>query len=260
MTGVCAYCLKGLDHDSAPRCPTCDSRHHLDCWRSNGGCAVFGCAAGPDPAAASGALAAQAGWPPPGQAAQPYAQPYPQQPYGAHAAPPAPSSGPGQFYSPREKRLDSDYRQLMAAFAGHANVRVEPRGGYPPERYGITLKVPGLRLDEQNRITRVELHFVELYLPAGYPREKPYATSTYPVFHPNFGAHICIADYWSPAQSLVDIVIQIANMLQYREYNIHSPLNAVAANWVADNKSQVPVGEVDLMPGELDVRITKEDL
>jgi ubiquitin-protein ligase len=180
---------------------------------------------------------------------------------GAHVGPPAPAAAAGDplgLHSPRDKRLDRDYRQLMTTFAGHPHVRVEPRSSYPPERYGITLKVPGLRMDEHNRIVTADVHFVELYLPAQYPREKPYATSTYPVFHPNFGAHICIADYWSPAQSLVDIVVQIADMLQYRQYNIHSPLNAVAANWVADNQQQVPVGGVELMPADLVVEIHEE--
>ena len=64
------------------------------------------------------------------------------------------------------------------------------------------------------------------------------------------GAHICIADYWSPAQPLVDIVVQIADMLQYRQYNIHSPLNAVAANWARRQPHKVPVGHIDLMPDE----------
>ena len=242
MECVCAYCMKGLDQEGAPRCPTCESRHHLDCWRANGGCAVFGCPSGPATVVTD-----------PGVSTPP----------GVHAGPPPSSvhqasSGLPAPYSPRERRLDSDYRQLMTIFAGHPNVSVEPRGAYPPERYGITLKVPGLRMDEHNRIVQVPLHYVELYLPAQYPREKPYATTTYPVFHPNFGAHICIADYWSPAQSLVDVVVQIADMLQYRQYNIHSPLNAIAANWVAENQHQVPVGNIDLMPADVVVTIHEE--
>ena len=49
MDGVCAYCMNGLDYQGAPHCPTCEARHHLDCWRVNGGCAVFGCASAPPP-------------------------------------------------------------------------------------------------------------------------------------------------------------------------------------------------------------------
>ena len=49
MDGVCAYCMNGLNYQGAPRTPTCEARHHLDCWRVNGGCAVFGCASAPPP-------------------------------------------------------------------------------------------------------------------------------------------------------------------------------------------------------------------
>ena len=250
MDGVCAYCMNGLDYEGAPRCPRCEARHHLDCWRANGGCAVFGCASAAPPTdstPASPLFSALA--------------PGPTSP-GTYASAPLPvavTDGSSTMDSPRDKRLDRDYRQLMTTFAGHPHVRIEPRGSYPPERFGITLKVPGLRMDDHDRIVIADMHFVELYLPAQYPREKPYATSTYPVFHPNFGAHICIADYWSPGQSLVDIVVQIADMLQYRQYNIHSPLNAVAANWVADNQHQVPVGHIDLMPADLIVKIHEEN-
>jgi ubiquitin-protein ligase len=158
--------------------------------------------------------------------------------------------------SPRLRRLEADYRQLLAAFSGHPNIIVTPVGTLPSERYRIVFNLPGLRLDGSNRICPVYQHVVDLYLPVGYPREKPYATTMQPVFHPNFGAHICLADFWSPAQSLVEVVVQIADMLQYRLYNVHSPLNAVAANWVADNKHQTPISNIDTMPVEPTIRLS----
>ena len=45
---VCAYCQTEMDRVTAARCPDCDAVHHQDCWQDNGGCAVLGCAAGPD--------------------------------------------------------------------------------------------------------------------------------------------------------------------------------------------------------------------
>jgi hypothetical protein len=45
---VCAYCQTEMDRITAARCPDCDAVHHQDCWQDNGGCAVLGCAAGPD--------------------------------------------------------------------------------------------------------------------------------------------------------------------------------------------------------------------
>jgi ubiquitin-protein ligase len=150
--------------------------------------------------------------------------------------------------TPRQRRLSSDYRQLVAVFAGHPHIQVHPLGPMPPERYRVVFNIPGLRLDADRHVTRVSQHIVDIYLPAGYPREKPYATTAAPVFHPNFGAHICLADYWSPSQSLVDVVHQIADMLQYRVYNVRSPLNAVAAKWATENAHQLPIANIDTKP------------
>lgn len=157
--------------------------------------------------------------------------------------------------NPRSRRLSADHESLVHAFAGHPTIVVTPVGPLPPERYTVVFNLPGLRLDAQNHVTRVHQHVVDLYLPQGYPREKPYATTAHPVFHPNFGAHICLADFWSPSQSLVDVVVQIGDMLQYRLYNVRSPLNAVAAAWATENQHQLPVGNAQTLPRDVDVRL-----
>jgi ubiquitin-protein ligase len=158
--------------------------------------------------------------------------------------------------NPRIRRLSADYEQLLRGFAGHPYIGIQPVGPPPPERYLITYRVPGLRLEADGvTLTRVSSFVVELQLPAGYPREKPYCSTADAVFHPNFGAHICIADFWNPSQSITDIVVQIGDMLQFRLYNTSSPLNAVAARWVADNINILPLGNVDLFPIEPEVSI-----
>lgn len=159
--------------------------------------------------------------------------------------------------TPRQRRLQADHQRIAAAFTGHTHVQVQPVGPAPPERYRVLYNVPGLRMGADKRLVRVHQHVVDLYLPAGYPREKPYATTQAPVFHPNFGAHICIADFWSPSQSLVDVIVQIADMLQYRLYNVRSPLNAVAAKWTTENLHQLPVGNVDTVPAEPTITLTQ---
>ena len=150
--------------------------------------------------------------------------------------------------NPRLRRLTADHERLTEAFAGHPNMVVATVGAIPPERYRVSYRVPSLTLSPEGRPTRTRETVVDVYLPPSYPREKPYLTTLTPVFHPNFGAHICIADYWSPSQSLVDVLVQVGDMLQWRTYNVRSPLNAVAAHWAADNQHQLPVGNVDVMP------------
>jgi ubiquitin-protein ligase len=90
---------------------------------------------------------------------------------------------------------------------------------------------------------------VDFELPSGYPKDKPRAVAAEQVFHPNFGDYICIADFWSPAQSLGDIILEVGEMLQWQKYNILSPLNAVAANWASEQRANLPVGHIDLAQG-----------
>lgn len=158
--------------------------------------------------------------------------------------------------NPRIRRLTADQQQIVAAFAGHPFVMAQPMGPAPPERYLITYRVPGLlHVVEDNSLVRAESFVIDLQLPSGYPREKPYCTTSDAVFHPNFGSYICIADFWNPSQSIVDVIVQIGDMLQYKLYNTRSPLNAVAAKWVLDNINQVPLGTRDLYPREPEITL-----
>lgn len=148
--------------------------------------------------------------------------------------------------SPRLNRLHNDYAQLRARFDGNPYIAVNPVGVLPPEVYEIVFDVPSLVLDAQNRPRVSQKTFVKLSLPAGYPKEKPHAVSSQPIFHPNFGDYICIADFWSPAQTLTDIILEIGQMLQWQKYNIKAPLNAVAAEWAVKNLHELPISDLDL--------------
>lgn len=157
--------------------------------------------------------------------------------------------------NPRQRRLEADHTAMMSRLAGSPFVDVMPLPPFPPERYRIVYRVPGLRLDAANRPVIVNQHIVDVVLPAAYPREKPYATTVEPVFHPNFGAYVCLADFWSPAQGLVDIVVQMADMLQYKRYNVRSPLNAVAAEWAVRNGDSLPLADINIVPGDVAIEL-----
>ena len=158
--------------------------------------------------------------------------------------------------NPRIRRLTADLEQVVSAFAGHPYIAAQPIGPPPPERYIITYRVPGLRyLPEDNSLLRAKAFVIDLQLPSGYPREKPYATTADAVFHPNFGSYVCIADFWNPSQSIVDLIVQMGDMLQYKLYNTRSPLNAIAAKWVLDNVNRVPIGNLDLYPRDPEINL-----
>lgn len=157
--------------------------------------------------------------------------------------------------NPRLRRLQADYDAILRAFGGHQYVFVTPVGATPPEHYEIVYNVPGIVVDGQNQMHIVQQHAVTIQLPADYPREKPYCTASTQIFHPNFGAYVCIADFWHPSQSIVDIIVQIGDMLQYKLYNTRSPLNAVAARWAVENLERLPLANLDLYPREPEVRL-----
>lgn len=157
--------------------------------------------------------------------------------------------------TPRLRRLSADFDRMTRAFAGHPHVVVQPNGPFPPERYRVVYNVTGLHQTPDNALVRVGQHVVDITLPGGYPREKPYCTTVSPVFHPNFGNYICIADFWSPGQALVDVVVQIGDMLQYKLYNTSSPLNALAARWAVENIAHLPIGTHELLPMEPEIRL-----
>jgi len=125
-----------------------------------------------------------------------------------------------------------------------------PVGPVPPERYRLTFAVPSLRLTQSGQVVRAAKTTVDMLLPAGYPRERPYLTTTEPVFHPNFGPHVCIADTWTPADSLVHLVVELAALLQYQQYSTKSPINRVAAQWAAQNPAHLPLGAARLTPAD----------
>ena len=54
---------------------------------------------------------------------------------------------------------------------------------------------------------------------------------------------------------MVDTIIKIGEMLQFRDYNPKSPLNAAAARWTLENRSYLPVGNIDLYSPEPEVAI-----
>jgi hypothetical protein len=47
-TTICAFCHVAVEAGDATACGVCGTRHHVDCWEQNEGCAVALCAGGPE--------------------------------------------------------------------------------------------------------------------------------------------------------------------------------------------------------------------
>lgn len=157
----------------------------------------------------------------------------------------------------RLRRLVADYENIRNEFAGHKHIRVEPVMGNPPEKYIVTYRLKGLKWDGSlGRPVETSFHQVEVYLHSEYPREKPQFILLTGIFHPNFSdQYICIGDFWSAGQTVVDAIVQIGEMIQYRKYNYKSPLSAQAARWARENENYFPIGNIDLYQPEPEIEL-----
>ena len=151
--------------------------------------------------------------------------------------------------NPRLRRLTADYQQVYAAFNNHPHIKLVAVEGNPPEKYVIEYDVAGMIPDgpEGSRVARS--HRAEISLALDYPRRQPFSRMLTPVFHPNIDPQkICIGDHWNAGQSLVELIVRIAEIITYQSYNVKSPLNARAAMWAEQNEANLPLEKIDLTP------------
>lgn len=152
----------------------------------------------------------------------------------------------------RTRRLAQEYQKLLADLSRSEFVRIEVVSGDPPCSYRVTYDLVGLAWDESSDdAVRVFEHVVDIYLPLGYPRKQPNCTMRTPIWHPNIGDYVCIGDYWSPGVTLVDIIVHIGDMIQYKSYNLRSPVNRAAAEWAAAHVGSFPVGDRAILPADV---------
>jgi ubiquitin-protein ligase len=151
--------------------------------------------------------------------------------------------------SPRTRRLMLDYDMLRKRFARWPRIKVTGATGHPPECYNIAYAFKGLYVDAEGEILERHLHVLEINLSLEYPRRAPQCRMLTPIFHPNFdNASICIGDFWAASEWLDDLVIRIGRMIAYQEYNIHSPLNGLAARWAAEHAALLPIDDRNIAP------------
>ena len=149
--------------------------------------------------------------------------------------------------SPRLRRLKGDFENIQRDFKDHPHIRIIANSATTPDRYRVIFNIPGIMWDAQRQCPIESRHHeVEIFLPPEYPRDKPKCVSLTAIFHPNFGDFICIGDFWVAGMNLSDIIMQIGNMIQFKTYNVRSPLNAVAARWTKENEKLFPIGKIEL--------------
>lgn len=143
----------------------------------------------------------------------------------------------------RMRRLKRDYEKVLAELGNSEFVTVKILAGDPPNHYQVTYNVNGLMWNETTGTTDpISEHTVDIHLPLDYPKQAPRCVMRTPIWHPNIGDYVCIGDYWSAGVTLVDIIAHIGDMIQYKSYNLRSPVNKSAALWAQRNMKSFPVG------------------
>lgn len=143
----------------------------------------------------------------------------------------------------------ADYELLQQRFGGWPLIQISGTAGLPPEIYRITFSVKGVYVAPSGDILERDVHVLEVNLPLTYPRRPPQCRMLTPVFHPNFDAStVCIGDFWAASEGLDELIIRIARMIGYQEYNTKSPLNALAAKWAAQNPQLLPIDARSIAP------------
>jgi hypothetical protein len=143
--------------------------------------------------------------------------------------------------SVRLRRLKADHEALRRLANLHPRIVIEGVFGNPPERYRLRLRVKSLR-ELGDTIETVTEHRLELTMPRGYPRDAPLCRMLTPVFHPNIAPHaVCVGDNWTAGEPIDLLVQRVGEILAYQSYNIKSPLNGRAAQWVDEHRDRLPI-------------------
>jgi len=148
----------------------------------------------------------------------------------------------------RETRLRNDLKSVQSLVNRSELIHIVTTDGDPPEKYLIRFTCKGVeKLNSSGSPKFRESHDVSVYLHAEYPLKQPQLKWLTPIFHPNIhvtGA-VCIGAWW-PAKTLDELLLTLAEMVQYKNFDPKDPMNSRAAAWALRNKHLFPVDKRSL--------------
>lgn len=142
----------------------------------------------------------------------------------------------------RLNALIADHKDMQHLSQRNPRVTFETNRHRAPDLYTVTFHyrsfvrwVPGQREPDI-----ADEHEAEIVLGAAYPRRAPVVTWQTPIFHPNIeqphGA-VCLGvlrERYLPSLGLARIVRQLAEMVQWRNFDAFNPFNRDAARWASN--------------------------
>lgn len=146
----------------------------------------------------------------------------------------------------RLRRLQADWESLQRVARESPFIEIDQYRGAPPETYLVTFRCKGLmKAAGAVQPSISSFHQVEIYLHQNYPRQQPRLTWRTAIFHPNIlsgdrNGGVCLGG-WTPAETLGDLCVRLAEMVQYKSYNPEDPLDVEAAEWATEHFMVLPV-------------------
>ncbi len=137
--------------------------------------------------------------------------------------------------SPRQRRLEADYRTIRK-LAAESSIFSFEASGATPTRYRFRFDGRGLARDRADKVYVAEKHEVTVDLGASYPRLIPTLGWQSPIFHPNISNNgvVCLGGYgthWVPSLTLSALCTMLWDMIRYKNFDPQSPYNRDAAMW-----------------------------
>jgi ubiquitin-protein ligase len=155
--------------------------------------------------------------------------------------------------TPRFRRLKADYEKMLELKAHSELIDfevVDPKPGFPPEKYIVTFRCKSIiGVDMFGKPRFGDKHQVAIYLHNEYPHRWPGLKWLTPIWHPNIkGANgsVCIdAAWWTAARSLDRLVVMLGEMAEWKNYHDDPtkppfPWDAQAAKWSREYRMTHP--------------------
>jgi ubiquitin-protein ligase len=165
----------------------------------------------------------------------------------------------GPVTSLRHRRLALDYRRMEDLQRQQSErVSIDRAVGDPPYVYLLTLRCRTVRGVSGDAPLWIDEVTVRISLPKEYPHQQPFVEILSQVFHPNVQSKVLCTGWHNSSPGLDILVIGIAEILSFHNYNLLSPMNIEAAEWFrkhenvcqqisSANMRETPIREADVV-------------
>jgi ubiquitin-protein ligase len=155
--------------------------------------------------------------------------------------------------NPRLRRLQADWQKVVELSQRSTLIEVESTTGTPPETYVIRYFCKGISHLRDGKPVYSRNHRIQIVLPADYPfaRSGQLPLARYiegRAWHPNVYADgtVCYGK-WHVGMSLDELLLEIGEIIQYRNCSLRDAANLEAARWAAEHMGLIPVDKSPLL-------------